>query len=561
MKTVQILNSKILRIFFAVLAHHMIQNQYRQMPASSHLPVLILYRMAELFSLYHIFFTIEVFFYYDMINMLFKSKKAGENVMKSIVQAVFENSILFPDKNAIIYNDTAINYQKLTKKIKTFAFTLKSKKITKGSRIMIESDDLISYFCAFLGCQLYGCIAVPFEKNISIYKFQDIFKTAKPKLVFMKNNGEDYNDYLQLDKDISCDFIFPQSENICSIDSTTGTTGSPSFVTHTNRSIVATAENLSHGTNIDSHTVLFTNIPFDLASGYRRVMAVLLKGGTAVITHDFFSLEKIFYFNKKYHLSHLALISSDLSFLCKSENAKKMLDGIRYIESATGELPTGIITKFYQKFPEIVLYNVYGSTESGCVLINNTRENYSEDCLGKPSCNARICLIDENGDEITSPGKYGYVAVSGHMNMQGYYRKKDLTEQTMFGDKLLLSDIAYFDAKGYYYFVSRVGDIINVSGHKVTPMGVEKAALTYDKIVDCACVAKDDSRYGQIPILFVQYKKGCEEDTNLLIDYLKRKLEDYRIPKKVIPIKKIPRTATGKLMRKSLSLIEQHSPS
>lgn len=479
----------------------------------------------------------------------------GEKVMQSIVQAVFENSILFPDKKAIIYNDTAITYNELTEKIQTFAFHLKSKKISKGSRIMLEADDLISYFCAFLGCQLHGCIAIPFEKNISIYKFQDIFQVVKPKLVFMKNNGEDYNNFLQSDEKVIAKHSFPKYDNICSIDSTTGTTGKASFVIHTNRSLVATVENLTDGTNINSDAVLFTNIPFSLASGYRRVIAVLFKGGTAVITHDRFSFENISYYNNTYSLTHMALISSDLSLLCNSAQSDSLLNGVQYIESATGELPEGIITRFYQKFPNIVLFNVYGTTESGCILINNTRENVSEECLGKPSCNAHISLIDENGDEITTAGKYGHVSVSGSMNMQGYYRKKDLTEQVMYGDKLILNDIAYFDDNGYFYFVSRVGDIINVGGRKVTPAGIEKIALKYDGIEDCACVAKDDSTYGQIPILFVQYKKGCLEDNDKMLEFLKKELEDYRIPRKIIPIEKIPRTATGKLMRKSLSLL------
>lgn len=488
--------------------------------------------------------------------MLFFTLEIGRDIMKSIVEAVFENSVLFPDKNAIIYDDTAISYKDFTKKIKTFACTLKSKKISKGSRIMIEADDLISYFCAFLGCQLHGCVVIPFEKNISIYKFQNIFKMTKPKLVFMKNNGENYNDYLKSDMKLPANTVFPKSENISTIDSTTGTTGTPSLVIHTNQSMVATAENLANGTCIDSDTVLFTNIPFDLASGYRRVMAILLKGGTAVITHKPFSLKNILNFNKKYYLNHLALLSSNISVLCNTEYSDDVLHGIKHIESATGEFPSGVIANFYRKFPDIILYNVYGSTESGCILINNIRENSSEDCIGKPSCNAKICLIDENGEEITTPGKYGYVAASGNMNMQGYYRKKELTEHTMHGDKLILNDIAYFDEAGYYYFVSRVGDIINVNGHKVTPTGIENAALNHDKIVDCACVAKDDPRYGQIPVLFVQYKNGCKADTDQLIDYLEKLLEDYRIPKKIIPIKKIPRTATGKLMRKSLSLME-----
>ena len=477
-------------------------------------------------------------------------------IMQSIVEAVIENSNLYPNKSAIIYEDSAINYEDLAKKIKAFAFSLKSKKISKGSRIMIEADNLISYFCAFLGCQLYGCIVVPIEKNISIYKFQDIFKATKPKLVFMKNNGEDYNDFLQYDQDVSVNIGLPKYDTVCSIASTTGTTGKPSLVTHTNRSMVATVENLSNGIGIDSNTVLFTNIPFDLASGYRRVMATLFRGGTVVTTHKAFSVDIVSDFNTKYHLSHNSLISYDLSLLCKSADSDYNLEGIQYIESATGELPEDIITRFYRKFPNMVLYNVYGTTESGCILINNTRENYSVECLGKPSCNARICLIDENGTEITQSGKYGYVAVSGSMNMQGYYRKKDLTEQVTFGDKLVLNDIAYFDEDGYFYFVSRVGDIINVGGHKVTPSDVEKIALNFENIQDCACTAKDDPRYGQIPVLFVQFKEGYDEDTDKLETYLKKKLENYRIPKKIIPIKKIPRTATGKLMRKSLSMID-----
>lgn len=476
--------------------------------------------------------------------------------MQSIVQAVFENSALFPDKKAIIYNDTAISYGELTKKIKTFAYNLKLKKIPKGSRIMLEADNLISYFCGFLGCQLHGCIAIPFEKNISIYKFQELFQTIKPKLVFMRNNGEDYNDYLHCGEELPVNTIFPKYDTVCSIDSTTGTTGKPSLVMHTNRSLVATAENLSYGTHIDADTVLFTNIPFALASGYRRVMAILLKGGTVIVTHDAFSLDSISYFNEMYHLTHLALISSDLSALCDAARSDHLLDGIKYIESATGELPEGIITKFYQKFSKITLFNVYGTTESGCVLINNTKENFSEDCLGKPSCNAKIFLIDENGDEITTPGKYGHVAVSGDMNMQGYYRKKDLTEQVMYGDKLILNDIAYFDENGYYYFISRVGDIINVGGRKVTPKGIENVAIKYENLADCACVAKEDLKHGQIPVLFVQYKDGCDADTEGLMNFLKGELEDYRIPKKIIPVEKIPRTATGKLMRKSLSLME-----
>lgn len=476
--------------------------------------------------------------------------------MQSIVEAVIENSHFYPNKDAIIYDDSSITYSELEEKINMFSLSLKSKKISKGSRIMIEADDLISYFCAFLGCELYGCIAVPFEKNISIYKFQDLYKTINPKLVFMKNNGEDYNEFFQNTLNTGNRFSLPKYESICAITSTTGTTGKPSLVTHSNGNMVTTIENLYTAINIDSNSVLFTNMPFDLAAGYRRVFAVLYRGATAVITHKNFCDETLSYFNERYNLTHLSLISSDLSILCNTQTPEKLLKGIKYVESAAGALPSGIITKFYQNFPDVLFFSMYGSTESGCILVNNTRVNYSEDCIGKPTCNSQICLIDENGDKITESGKYGYVAVSGEMNMQGYFRKKALTEQVMYGNRLILNDIAYFDNQQYYYFVSRVGDIINVAGHKVNPAEIEKIAINFEGILDCACIAKADLKYGQIPILFVQYKKGCAADTTKLANYLEEKLENYRIPKKIIPIKKIPRTTTGKLMRKSLSMIE-----
>lgn len=473
--------------------------------------------------------------------------------MQSIVEAVLEHSKVFPDKEAIIHNDTTITYYNLAEKIKAFAFSLKGKKITKGSRIIMEADDLISYFCSFLGCQLYGCIAVPIEKDISIYKLQELYKTTKPKLVFIKNNGEDYRDYFQPAQKNYRDFPLPKDDSVCAVIGTTGTTGKSSLVSHTNKSMTAEVENLSNGININADTVLFTNIPFDLAAGYRRVLATLYQGGTVIVTHQAFSLETVSCYNEKYHITHLSLISSDLSSLINLKNSETMLKGIKYIESATGELPSDITNIFYQKFPDTILYNVYGTTESGCILINNTREVYNEKCLGIPSCHAQISLVDEKGEEIHEPGKYGYVAVTGSMNMQGYYKKKDLTEKVMGNGKLVLNDIVYFDEKGYYYFVSRVGDIINVKGHKIPPINIEKVALELEEIKDCACVAKDDLNCGQIPVLYIECADKESFDAQKLTSYLEKNLESYCIPKEIIPIEKIPRTTTGKLMRKSLS--------
>lgn len=471
--------------------------------------------------------------------------------MSSIIDSVINYSTNHPDKTALIYDGIEVTYSELVSQAINFASGLKKRKITKNSRIILEADNLIHYICAMLGCQLYGCIAVPVENNISIYRLQDIINATKPRIIFMKNNGEKYEDFLQTDEIFR--FPMPKSDAVCNITSTTGTTGKPSLVTHTNQNTVATSENLATGIGITDHTVMFTNIPFELAAGYRRVFAALYSGATVIMSHKFVSKTDLLERYETYQVDHISLVCSDL--LALANHTSFLLPDACIVESVAGELPPDVITLFYQKFPNCTLYNVYGTTEAGVLLINNTRNNPDNKCLGTPTKNTTIYLVDENGNDITEPGKYGYIAVSGPMNMQGYYRKKDLTEKVVSGNRLILNDIVYFDSNGYYYFVSRVGDIINIMGHKITPSTIEDAAIGFPGVKDCACISKNNKAKGQIPVLYISVDNESTFRIDTLKDHLASQLEEYCVPDEIIIIDAIPRTFSGKLMRKSLGIL------
>lgn len=475
--------------------------------------------------------------------------------MESLVQAILENSVQNPDKPALIVEKKELTYRELANKVTVFAASLKAKKVKKGSRIIIETHDLHSFYCAFLGCHLAGCIAVPTEQDISIYKLHELLKAVKPVLIFWKDHGENYEDYFAgagLKK-----ITLPKEENEAAIVSTTGTTGNPALVSHTNRSMLAETQNLCVGTKITEDTVLFTNISAHMAAGYRRVFAALYAGGTAVVTSEPVTLHMMGEYSKKYKINHLSLISTDIRILTEEAGSDKTekLDGIKYAESATSTLYYDTVLKFHSMFPHITLFNVYGATESGCVLINNTLENFNSGCIGKPTCNAEVFVVDENGERIETPGKYGYVAARGAMNMKCYYRKKALTDKVFQGDTIIINDIVYFDENGDFYFVSRVGDVINVKGQKIIPSEIEKEAMNFGGIKECACVAKDDEQKGQVPVLYIVCEDEASFDFDKLKEYLKENLESYRVPQSIIPIEKMPCTATGKIMRKHLSLM------
>lgn len=475
--------------------------------------------------------------------------------MESLVQAVFENSVRHPDKTALIVDEKELTYAELANKIAVFAASLKDKKVKKGSRILLETYDLISFYCAFLGCHLAGCIAVPTEQNISIYKLHELLKAVKPMLIFWKDHGESYEEYFE--GEVPKKIVFPKEDNEATIVSTTGTTGNPALVSHTNKSMLAETQNLCAGTEITEDTVLFTNILAHMAAGYRRVFAALYAGATAVVSDQSVTLQFLGEYAKKYKIDHLSLISTDIRILTDEAilDRTEKLDSIKYVESATSTLFYDTILKFHNMFPHIVLFNVYGTTESGCLLINNTSENFKDGCIGKPACNAQVFLVDENGERIETPGKYGYVAARGNMNMKGYYRKKALTDKVLQGDTIVLNDIVYFDEEGDFYFVSRVGDVINVKGQKIIPGEIEKEAMRFGGIKECACVAKDDEQKGQVPVMYIVCEDEASFDFEKFKEHLQENLEDYRVPQSIIPIEKMPCTATGKIMRKHLSLM------
>lgn len=472
--------------------------------------------------------------------------------MKSIAEAIKMNSEKFTSKTAVVYNGVEISYDEFYKKALLFGGNLKKRGLKKGNRVILEADNLIWYFAAFLGCQLAGCAVVPIEENISIYKLQDILKNTKPSLVFMKNNGENYENFFE-----PCEYTAlrtPKDSNVASIIPTTGTTGDSVLVVHNNRSESASVENLIRGINLKENDVVFSHLPCYLAVGIRRFFAGLAVGATVVLDDGELNENEIIKSINEYDVNHISLGNSNLKVLLDTDNPllKEAMKKVESVESLSGPLTGVNIRDFHKLYPGTTLYNVYGTTESGCLLINNTNHNPLEGCLGKAACNSYVFLVDEKGEKVEKPGMYGHIAVKGYTNMTGYYRKKLLTETVMPDDYIIINDIAYFDSEGYFYFVSRVGDIIDVKGNKIIPSEIERVAKDFTGIKDCALVSSEGHREIAVPVLFVETEKDF--DLNLFNKHLHKNLEEYKIPEKIIEIDNIPKTPSGKILRKALEM-------
>ena len=150
------------------------------------------------------------------------------------------------------------------------------------------------------------------------------------------------------------------------------------------------------------------------------------------------------------------------------------------------------------------------------------------------------------------PREVGELCVRGGNVMLGYWNKPQETAATMRGEWLLTGDVGYKDEDGYIYITDRKKDMLLVNGINVYPREVEEIIYQFPGIKEAAVVSRPDPRKGEQPVAFVALNEGATLDEKALLQFLKTKLADYKIPRQVHLLPALPRTATGKILKTDL---------
>jgi acyl-CoA synthetase (AMP-forming)/AMP-acid ligase II len=170
--------------------------------------------------------------------------------------------------------------------------------------------------------------------------------------------------------------------------------------------------------------------------------------------------------------------------------------------------------------------------------------------VGQPAFHGEVRIVDGKGKPVRV-GEIGEIAVKGPIVMNGYWKRPDLTRQVMKGGWLHTGDLARFDEDGFAYIVDRKKDMFISGGENVYPAEVEKALLGHPAILDAAVVGVPDDKWGEVGKAFIETKEGHPIAIDEIRSFLADKLARYKIPQYIEFIKKLPKTASGKI-KKSL---------
>jgi long-chain acyl-CoA synthetase len=224
---------------------------------------------------------------------------------------------------------------------------------------------------------------------------------------------------------------------------------------------------------------------------------------------------------------------------------------LRICISGAAPLPVQILQEFEAKF-HIPLIEGYGLSEASPVVTKNPLDGTRKaGSIGLPIPNVEVSIQDDAGRELGS-GEIGEVCVRGGNVMLGYWRKPEETAKTMRNKWLLTGDIGYRDAEGYYFITDRKKDMLLVNGINVYPREIEEVLYQFPGVKEAAVIGKPDPRRGEQPIAYVAPNEGETLDDKTLLHFMRRKLADYKVPRKVVIMPALPRNATGKILKTAL---------
>jgi acyl-coenzyme A synthetase/AMP-(fatty) acid ligase len=208
----------------------------------------------------------------------------------------------------------------------------------------------------------------------------------------------------------------------------------------------------------------------------------------------------------------------------------------------------------------IIVYQGYGMTEASPVTHVGyvaPPEMYRPASIGQPLALTDCRIVNVDGHEV-APGEPGELVMRGPQFMLGYWKEPQATAAVLRDGWYFSGDIVRSDADGFYYVLDRSKEMIKYKGFPVAPAEVESVLLEHPSVRDCGVVAKPDLAAGEIPCAFVVLREGFTPSDALaqqLRDFVADRLAHHKQPREVHFVEAMPRTPSGKILRRELRKI------
>jgi len=336
---------------------------------------------------------------------------------------------------------------------------------------------------------------------------------------------------------------------------TSGTTGKPKGVMLSHRSILHVSYNLLMETGpLGPGEKVLLMQPMSHGAGF-FVLPWFIRGGTSVIMRHFDPAE-VLRLAKLHAIETIKLIPTMLQRILRVEDAFPIeLPHLRQMIYGASPMPTEALRTAIAKFGN-KLVQIYGQSEAPVTLsvlpladhdpVGEHAERLAS--AGAPFTTVQIRIVDDAGREV-SVDEIGEVVLRAPQLMSGYWKRPDLTSETIREGWLHTKDIGRMDAAGYVYLLGRKDEMIISGGYNIAPREVEEALYGHPAVQEAAVVGEPDEEWGSAVVAYIALRRDVEERE--LIEFVKPQL-GFKRPKRIYYVKELPKNSNGKVQKSAL---------
>lgn len=337
--------------------------------------------------------------------------------------------------------------------------------------------------------------------------------------------------------------------------SSSGSTGKPKCVMHMHHDFVwntiAYAQRTLGLTRKDV-TISAPKLFFGYALGSNMLFPFSV-GGRCVLTPQRLEAEQYFELVERYRATQLVTVPTNIAKLLEVDVAGRDLSSLKSVVSAGEALPPRLYRDWKDKLG-VEIYDGIGSAEMFHVYVTNRPGDVKEGSLGRIVEGYRYRLVDDAGKEV-KPGDIGTLVIEGPSAGAGYWRLRDKSRETFFGDAVKGGDKFFVDKDERFWYCGRGDDMLKCSGVYVSPVEVENCLLGHPAVHEVGVVGYRDAAGLEKAMAFVELGSGVERRPGLeqeIIAWARDRIAAFKAPRRVAIVDALPRTETGKIKRAEL---------
>ncbi|MEU8963681.1 AMP-binding protein [Streptomyces sp. NPDC048491] len=342
------------------------------------------------------------------------------------------------------------------------------------------------------------------------------------------------------------------------ISYTSGTSGTPKGAMNTHRGITYNAERQRTGHPIAEGAGYFALAPlFHITGMVCELAACVANAGTLILAYRFHPGVVLDAFAEHRPAYTVGPSTAFMALAATPGVTREHFASFEVISSGGAPLPPALVEKFRAGFGPYIR-NGYGLTEctAPCASVPPEKEAPVDPVsgtlsVGVPGPETVVRIVDLEGNDVPF-GEQGEIVVRGPQVVPGYWRRPEATAEAFPGGELRTGDIGFMDRDGWLYVVDRMKDMINASGFKVWPREVEDVLYTHPAVREAAVVGIPDAYRGESVKAYVSLRPGAEADPAELAAYCKERLAAYKYPREVEVLAELPKTTSGKILRREL---------